>query len=81
MESSLLIVSLIGLNILLFLYIRRVLFKDWEELWEAVQYTLIPNFLSFLFGELHRDWWLSVKFVILVALCGLLLYGEYMLFQ
>lgn len=45
-----------------------LLFKDVDELLDAFFMTLQPDWISWSQGELAKDWWLSTKFGIFMAL-------------
>lgn len=38
-----------------------LLFDDWYEFLTAIKYTFIPSWLSFLRGDLDKDWTYSYK--------------------
>lgn len=55
-----------------------LLFDDWHEFLTAIKYTLTPNWLSFLRGDLGRDWTYSYKlfwWILGVAFMGMGIYS------
>lgn len=71
------LVILIILNIPIYFFFGRVLFKTWDDFGEAVSYLVTPRIISALQGEFWNRWWVMAKFTLWLGLCFVTVYLEY----
>lgn len=70
-------VVLIVANTPVYAAIGWVMFDGFEGFFESLKYAIKPDILSWIQGEGIDDMWNELKLFGFVALCGLLVYGEY----
>lgn len=80
MENRTIILALV-LNAPIFLLIGRMVFGTWEAFWDSFGWVLKPNWLSWWEGNLHRDRAATFMMTIFIVLCGLVVWGEYALWE
>jgi hypothetical protein len=63
-------------NLPLYYFIGRFIFKGWDEFGEAIFFWLKPDIFSALSGELGADWWAEIKLGLFCTVCGALVWAE-----
>lgn len=60
---------LVTCNVPVFLFFGWLIFRSWESFFEALGYAIKPDILSWIQGELGRDWWCEIKLAMLSGAC------------
>ena len=81
MNTTLLIILVVVINIPVFMLVGWVIFKDWEGFWEAIKYWIMPDWISMLRGEYFDDFLSEAKLLYFAIVCGALVFVEYLLYQ
>jgi hypothetical protein len=69
-------VVLLIINIPVYLLIGKLLFRNWENFWDAFDWLSIPNFLTLFDKEYWIDWWAHFRLVIFLISCLGCVLGE-----
>ncbi len=77
---SLKTVLIVALNVPVFVLWGWVLFRTWENLWEAIRFLFKPDSWSFIDGEYWDDWKAEFKLAVWVIIPILLIRLELWLF-
>lgn len=70
---------LVLINIPVYIGVGRALFDDLEDFFECIRYSLMPDMISWLSGDLTKDWHAEMKLTAFVVVSGLVVFGEHWL--
>lgn len=73
-------VLIIACNLPVYWLLARIFFEDREEFMESLRYWLTPDLVSAFRGEYWEDAMGEIKFLFWLLGCGVVVYGEMMLF-
>ena len=76
MEEHISYLNLALINIPIYFLVGRIFFRDLEGLLTSIRFLITPDLLSAIRGEFWDDWWESLRFVIFILACVLLVLAE-----
>jgi len=76
LENSISYFNLSLINLPIFFLIGKVFFKNLEGLLTSIHFLITPDLLSAIRGEFLDDWWESLRFIIFIFVCVLLILSE-----
>lgn len=76
MKNTYLILVLVILNIPFYLFLGKMFFRDWAGFFECVKFTFKPDILSLLSDEYYEDGWSSLKLLVYMIFCGMMVWAE-----
>ena len=76
MENSISYFKLSLINLPIYFLIGKVFFKNIEGFLTSLRFLITPDLLSAIRGEFLDDWWESLRFLIFILVCVILLFSE-----